>query len=69
MGLTDAWSQLRHPDAALTGCHGDGYLGGVPDEAGLRAFVQELLTGRRPVHLHPPAGGVLSRVVGRISRS
>lgn len=65
VGLTDPWSRLRQPDQALTACEGDGYLGGIASPDALRDFARELLAGRRPVHLHPPAGGLLGRLLGR----
>ncbi len=65
IGLTDRWSRLRDPAAALATCGAEGYLGGVADDAALVAFVGELNAGRKPVLLHPPEPGLLGRLLGR----
>lgn len=68
IGLTDRWCRLRHPAQALRGCHGHGYLGGVPTEPGIQAFVDSLLAQAEPVHLFPPEPGLLGRWIRRDRR-
>lgn len=68
IGLTDRWCRLRNPTQALRGCGGHGYLGGVPTEPGIQAFVAALLSQSEPVHLFPPEPGLLGRWIRRDQR-
>lgn len=66
VALVDPGRRLHHPSQALEASLADGYLGQeLPDEE-LRAFVQQVLAGERPVREGPPpVRGLLDRLLGR----
>ena len=56
----------RPADVVMEAWRADGYLAGEWDGAALRAFVEAVLRGERPVRLPPADDGVLGRLVGRL---
>ena len=54
VALLDPRGRLRHPQAAVESSLADGYLGVEGDDAALRAFVEAVLRGERPVTAGPP---------------
>ncbi|RME23862.1 MAG: hypothetical protein D6798_12600 [Deltaproteobacteria bacterium] len=66
VALVDPRRRLSDPVAALQASLADGYLGDEPEPAALRAFMDELLAGRRPVRAAPVRRrGLWRRLRGR----
>jgi hypothetical protein len=62
VGLIDPWDRLG-ADAALRLHGAQGYLGGDPDPAQLRAFVSALVGGEQPLVRVPARRGLLARLL------
>ncbi|MCB9781147.1 MAG: hypothetical protein H6742_21450 [Alphaproteobacteria bacterium] len=65
VALVDVEGRLEEPLAAVEACMADGSLGTVEDEQAVRAFVHDVLAGRRPVVPAAARGGLLRRWLKR----